>query len=378
MFIKRFTLFRLFGFAIRVDVSWMVIAVLVTWSLAAHVFPSQVEGLSAPTYWLLGVVTALGFFASILFHEIGHSIVARQCGVPMKGITLFIFGGVAEMGQEPPNPRTEFLVAIAGPIASILLVGMFLGTAALGAALGWPVAVNLMFYYLGWINAILVAFNMVPAFPLDGGRVLRSVLWAWKGSLRWATNIASLLGTGFGLFLIALGIFSVIVAGPAGFLFGMWYVLIGLFLRHASQMAYQQVLLRRALEGEKVERFMNPNPVTVSPGLSLQQMVEDYIYRYHYKMFPVVDGERLLGCVTINRIREVPREQWPTRAVGEVTDCCSERNAISSDTDAMSALSTMQQTQSSRLLVVNDGKLAGVLVLKDLLRFLSLKIELEG
>jgi len=222
----------------------------------------------------MGVAGVVGLFASIVLHELSHSLVARRYGVPMKGITLFIFGGVAEMEREPPNPKAEFLMAIAGPIASLLIAIACLGSYRLAQALGWPVEIQGVAGYLAWLNGTLVVFNLVPAFPLDGGRVLRSALWRWKENLQWATRITSQIGSGFGLALILLGVLALIGGNVIG---GMWWILIGLFLRGAAGMSYRQLQIRQALEGERVSRFMNTEPVTVLAATTVKNLVEDYI-----------------------------------------------------------------------------------------------------
>ncbi|HRX87132.1 MAG TPA: site-2 protease family protein, partial [Phycisphaerae bacterium] len=244
MFGKSYQVFTFSGIPVRVDASWLLIVLLLTWSLATGVFPAAEPGLTAGVYWALGLLATLGLFASIVVHEFAHALVARSYGTPMKGITLFIFGGVAEMTEEPPSPRAEFFVAIAGPIASIVVAALTLGIAAAGTFMAWPRAAIIVFGYLAAMNALLVAFNLIPAFPLDGGRVLRSALWKWKQSLRVATRTTSRIGGGFGVALIILGVLSIITGN---FLGGMWWVLIGLFLRQAAQMSYQQLLIRRVL-----------------------------------------------------------------------------------------------------------------------------------
>ncbi len=376
MFGKRITLFKMFGFAVRIDLSWLIILALVIWSLTVAVFPEEYEGLSWATYFVMGVAAALGLFSSIIFHELCHSLVARRYGLRMKGITLFIFGGVAEMSEEPRNPKTEFLMAIAGPLSSLLLAAVLYGGSLLGQSAGWPTAVVGVLTWIAFMNAVLVAFNLIPGFPLDGGRVLRSILWQWKGNLRWATRVASRVGAGFGVVLIGLGMFWLLVVRQP--VMGMWWILMGLFLRGAAQQGYQQVLIRQALQGEPVRRFMNPEPVTVPADLVLADLVEEYIYRYHFKMFPVVEGERLLGCITTRQVKETPREEWSARTVGEVAGECSEANTIAPDTDAVAALSKMSRNRLSRLMVVDEGRLVGLLSLKDLMELLSLKLELES
>jgi Zn-dependent protease len=373
MFGKRIRLFKLLGFEVRLDLSWIVIAVLVTWSLAKGLFPYLYPDLAPEVYWGMGAAGALGLFASIVFHEFCHSLVARKFGMQMKGITLFIFGGVAEMGEEPPTARAEFLMAAAGPLSSFLLSGVFYLISQAGLNGDWPVAVNGVLRYLSGINALLAVFNLLPAFPLDGGRILRSILWGTKQDLQWATRISAGIGSGFGIVLIILGIFRVL----GGDIYGVWLFLIGLFLRGAAQGSYQQLVIRKSLEGEPVRRFMNPHPVSVPPSLTVAELVEDYVYKYHYKMFPVLDDGRLVGCVTTRDIKEIPKEQWSRETVAEMATRCAPEATIGPETDAVKALAIMNQTGLSRLLVAENGRLIGILTLKDLLAFLSLKVELE-
>jgi Zn-dependent protease/CBS domain-containing protein len=373
LFGRPIELFRIFGFAVRIDPSWFIVAVLVTVSFATVVFPSRLPGQTAAGYWLMGVAGALVYFLSVVLHELSHSLFARTYGVEMRGITLFIFGGVAEMPGEPPSPLAEFVIAAAGPAASFA-IALVCGGLSFAAGLETPAGAVLL--YLAFLNGALALFNLVPAFPLDGGRILRSILWGWKGSLRWATRISSSIGSGFGLLLIGLGVLATVSGGWTS---GLWLILLGLFVRNAAVMSYQQLLLRRALEGEPVSRFMQPNPVSVPRAISIQELVQDYIYRHHFKMFPVVDDSgRLLGCVNTRQVRELPREEWDRQTVGSLAERCGPENTVAADTDAMEALSRMSRTGASRLMVVDGDRLLGILTLKDLLRFFSLKMELEA
>jgi len=375
MFGRSVTLFRMFGFAVRVDSSWLVIAVLITWSLAVGFFPHIYPGLTSAEYWLMGVSGAILLFVSIIVHELAHSVVARKHGLPMKGITLFIFGGVAEMDQEPPSAKAEFLMAIAGPLTSIVVGAIFYIIAAVTRS-SWPVVAVGVFAYLAWINWILAAFNMVPAFPLDGGRVLRSLLWQWKNNIWQATRIAAAIGSGFGMLLMAFGVYRLLIGDFIG---AVWWFLIGMFLRGAAQGSYQQLLVQRILQGEPIRRFMNTSPVTVSPAISLEDLVENYIYRYHYKMFPVVnEANELLGCITTREVRNVPRSEWAQNSVQAVMRAYCDDDTVTPDTDAIKALAKMRKSQNSRLMVVQDGHLLGVLTLKDLLDFLTTKLEMES
>jgi Zn-dependent protease len=373
MFGRSVTLFKLFGFAVRMDLSWIFIAVMIVWSLSAGLFPERYPHLSSTVYLAMGVAGAFGLFLSIVFHELSHSLVARRFGIEISGITLFIFGGVAEMKNEPPSPRAEFLMAGAGPLSSLVLAGAALVLArTLEGSAGIPVIGVLN--YLAWINAVLAAFNLVPAFPLDGGRVLRAILWGRSGNIRWATRVTSTIGSGFGMVLIILGVVSIVRGNTMG---GIWWLLIGLFLRAAAGQAYQQLVLRRALEGEQVRRFMTPDPITVDPETYVRDLVEDYVYRTHHKLYPVVDDGQLQGCVTLAQVKQVPREKWDWVRVRDIAVGCSEENTVGPGTDAMEALTRMRAHGVSRLMVVEGQKLVGVLSLKDLMEFLSMKIELD-
>lgn len=374
MFGKGITLVKLFGFKVKIDLSWLILGLLITWTLAQGLFPYFTKGLQTTTYWVMGIAGALGLLVSIVFHELWHSLIARKFGLPMKGITLFIFGGVAEMTDEPPSPRAEFFMAIAGPLSSVVLsLGLF-GIFFLGINTGWPRPVTGVVNYLAFLNLLLAGFNLLPAFPLDGGRVLRSVLWGWKDNIRWATQIASKIGGFFGIAMIMIGVLEVFLGNFIG---GVWLAVIGLFIRGASRSAYQQLIIRRALEGEKVRRFMKSEPITVPLSLSVKDLVEDYIYKHHFKMYPVVDDGHLMGCVTLSQVKSVPMEERDRHYVRELAEECSEKNTIGPDDDAMKALTTMSQTQSSRLMVVEGNRLVGVISLKDMMGLLSLKIDLE-
>ncbi len=376
MFGRRIDLISIFGVTLRLDPSWFVVAVLISWWLADSSFPALHPGLGPVTYWIMGVTGALGLFGSVVLHEFGHALMARRFGLSIRGITLFFFGGVAEMESEPPNPTAEFLVAIAGPAVSL---GIGVGCALINffvlSGVKTPAASGVV-GYLAFINIVLVAFNMMPAFPLDGGRVLRSVLWAWKGDVGWATSITSKIGSGLGVMLMILGVFQII--GQNNLIGGIWTLLIGVFIRNAARMSYRQLLLRSSLQGEPVRRFMQTEVVAVPRAISVSELVEKFIYKHHFKLFPVVDAGKLVGCVTTEQIKQLPRSEWDRQSVGAICQPCSNANTISPTHDATEALSKMSRTGLSRLMVVEEGQLVGIITLKDLLRFLALKAELEG
>ena len=375
MFGKGITVFKLFGFEVRIDASWIFIVVLVTWTLALGFFPYRYSGLSKGTYWWMGIIGALGLFASIVFHELFHSLVARRYGLPIHGITLFIFGGISELEDEPPSAKAEFFIAFMGPFSSIFLGFLFFGVSYLMRTNNWPVSVFGVFAYISWINFILAFFNLVPAFPLDGGRVLRSILWQLKNNIFWATHISSWIGSAFGMFLILLGVVFVLIGS---FISGIWFFLIGMFLRNAAKMSYQQLLLKKVLQGESVKRFMKTNPITVPPDTSLTAFVNNYIYRYHYPTFPIVNEDKLIGCVGSDEIKNVSREDWDRETVQSVVKQCSTDNTVTSDTDAMKAFLKMNRTNNTRLMVIENDRLIGAITLKDMFQFFSAKLALEG
>jgi Zn-dependent protease/CBS domain-containing protein len=385
MFGKRWRLFRLFGIPIGVDPSWLVILALLTWTMAGvfqnppapldQLYPEAGLGLSGPGYLLMGLVAALAFFLCILLHEMGHALVARAIGMPIHGITLFLFGGVAELDGEPPSAGSEFAMAVAGPVVSFVLTIVFALVAWAGHAAGWFPEAVVVLAYLAIINASVLVFNLVPAFPLDGGRVLRSILWAIMGQLRRATYWAALCGEGFAWLLILWGVINLFGGTVFG---GIWLGLIGMFLLSAARSSYQQVVVRQTLAGEPVRRFMKTQPIVVSPDTSLRALVEDYVYRHHHKAFPVVDDGQLVGFVSTRTLSGYPRDEWDRHTVAEVMERNLRDLAISPDTDALKALEQMQRTGNSRLLVVEGNHLAGIISLKDLLRFLQMKLELEG
>lgn len=388
MFFGRIRLLSAFGIPIYIDLSWLLIAALLTISLKAT-FQTQLElaqvvvpAERVPSQALLmALATTVAFFACVVLHELGHALVGRSRGMEIRGITLFLFGGVAELGSEPPSAGSEFLMAIGGPVVSLVLGIGFLVATWIGQTLGWPLQLLLVTDLLGTVNLGLLLFNLVPAFPLDGGRVLRSFLWWATGNLRRATHWSSTLGRAFGWLLIAVGVFSLISplfeAERAVNWGGLWFVLIGYFVLQAARGSYQQVLLREALRGEPVRRFMRVEPITVPPTLDLERWVDEYVYRYHRRSFPVAENGRVEGMISTEDLQDVPRDEWDRHTVAEVMETELDGLRISPATDAMEALERMQRTGSSRLLVLEGEQLVGIVTLKDLLRFLNLKLELE-
>jgi len=362
---------RILGIDVEINYTWFVIFVLVTVALTLT-FQQKPYQLSPLASLVDGVITSLLFFVSVLLHELCHSVVARVNGIPIKKITLFIFGGVAQMSREPDNPGVEFKMAIAGPLASFLLALVFGSIFLLTRSLGLIRVVVAPFIFLAEINLALGLFNLAPGFPLDGGRVLRAALWYWYHDLERATRIAAGFGQGVAGLLILIGFLSVIM----GNLGGIWFILLGWFLNQASQASYKQLVLQRSLSGIKIEEIMTREVQTVEPSLTLDQVVNEHFLRYKFGRFPVVEDGRLLGVITLHDVKEIPRENWSTTTVWEAMDPLEERLKISSGKDAVQALMQMAREEVGHLLVVEDDRLVGLVTRADIIRLIKVKTEL--
>ncbi len=343
------------------------------WSLSALYFPHQYPGLGFGSYLLVATLSALLLFGSVLAHELSHSVVAKRAGIDVPQITLFIFGGVAQIAQEPESARIEFRVAVAGLLMSLFLAALFWIIARVGLAADWAAIVNGMFYYLALINVLLAIFNSVPGFPLDGGRILRAYLWQrWKNLLR-ATRAAARVGSGFGIFLILIGFLEFFRGNLIG---GIWLVLIGMFLQQSARAGYEMTALRDALAGVKVRELMSSNVVTVDESLTLNQLVQDFVYRYRYISFPVLRGDRLVGMVSINHVKEVPREQWDTTTVGQIMVPVEQLDLIDPEADSVEALGLMVRKDVGRLPVARDGRLVGILSRRDIMNLFRIRSDI--
>lgn len=373
MFRKSITLLNLFGFEVKIDLSWLILAILIIWTLASGVFPAQVANLSPRVYLVMGLIGLVGLLFSIVVHEMSHSLVARHFGLPIHTITLFLFGGVAQMEEEPATAKVEFLMAIAGPLMSFLLAIVFFAVYALGVHADLPAPINAVIGYLATINMLLGVFNLLPAFPLDGGRVLRALLWGWKKNMDWATRVASGIGAGFGWLLVALGFLSF---AQGNFVNGIWWVLIGFFLKNAADSGYQMLLLQQFLEGRSVQDFMKTQPMVVPAETPIQDLLNRYIYKYQIPEFPVMDHGHLVGVAGVNEIRALPQQEWETHPVGEIARKTSDANAVDLHDSANRAFTRMNQTGNSTLMVTDQGELAGIISAQDILRAFALKMDL--
>jgi Zn-dependent protease/predicted transcriptional regulator len=366
-------LFKPFGFEVTVNPSWFFLAFLIAWTLAVGYFPFTVGGLTPLAYWVMGICGAVGLFFCIIFHELCHSLVGRRYGLPITGIQLFIFGGVAEMSQEPASAKTEFLMAAAGPVSSFFLGVCFYGIWQWGVGAQWPSSVNAVLRYLGFINIALAIFNLLPGFPLDGGRIFRSILWGWKKDFKWATRIASSYGVGMGWVLIVLGI---VLFLRGAIISGVWMGLIGFFLKTAAQSSYQNFLIQEAFHGEKIRRYIKTSLITVPSDISVQQWVDDYFHRHYYKLYPVTENGQWLGYISFDDVKTIPRENWSQTMIRQVMQPCATAVTIEADSSVVEALQKMVTEKVGRLIILDKGALYGVISLRDLTHIIALKMNL--
>jgi len=361
---------RIFGIDIKIDSSWLVIFVLFTWFLSGSYFPGSHPHWSFALRWAMGLVTSLLVFASVLAHELMHSLVAIKQGEEVKSITLFILGGVAQISEEPKEPLKEFSMAIVGPLSSFVLGIVFLMISLLLPTSGEPLRASAA--YLAIVNFTLGAFNLLPGFPMDGGRVLRSIIWKVTGDLKKATRIASKVGDGIAYLLIFLGIVQ-FLRGDFG---GLWLVLIGWFLHNAATQGYSQVMLRSALEGLKARDLMNIDFETVPAGLPVQALVDDFILKKKKRVFLVTVGEDLKGIVCLEDVKGLAREEWPRSPVSEIMTPKDKLQSVVLDADGVQILKSLTTRDVHQVPVMDGDKVAGIICRSDILKVLQLKSEL--
>lgn len=375
MFNNRLNLLQVSGIKIGVDITWIFIAILLSWSLAGGYFPFLYPNLSVGTYWLMGILGMVGLFICITLHELGHALTAKHFDIPTAQITLFIFGGIAEIKKEPPTPKIELLISIAGPIVSFIIALLCYILTGVGVALKWPVELVGIVGYLAWINVIIALFNLIPAFPLDGGRILRAILWSWKNNASWATEVVTNLGLTFGLFLIFAGLFFFISVSVLG---GFWLIIIGLYIRYAAYSSRTQFYTLEALRGNKVQKYMTLNPICVPPTITISDFISQYVYVSHHHLYPVCENSRLLGYISIQEVKTIPQHEWPITEVKNVMVERSKLHTVTRDTEAVEALNLMYQPpEHGTLLVVEGDHLVGILTAQNILKLISLKLELE-
>ncbi len=362
-----FRLGSVFGFEIRIDFSWFIIFFLILWTLSTGLFPANFPGLSTSIYLWMGIAATLLFFLSLLVHELSHSLVARTKGIPVEGITLFIFGGVARTRLDAESPGDEFQIAGIGPLTSLVLAALFGLLGWLGRQVDWGVAVTGVFNYLAYANLVIAIFNLLPGFPLDGGRLFRSIIWKLTGSLRKATRIASIGGQLLGYFLVFVGFLQMLQTNILG---GLWLVLIGWFLSIAAEASYQQQLIQIGLEGVRAQQAMTRHPETVSPDLNLRDLIDQYFFQRSYQAFPVVENESLMGIITLNQVKEIPNDRWTNYAVRDIMTPINQSLLVHPQEKLSEVLHKMEDSGVRRVLVVDRDKLEGIITASDITRWL--------
>jgi Zn-dependent protease/CBS domain-containing protein len=366
-----FRLFRIAGIDIGIHYSWIFIFLLISWSLAQGFFPGYYPGWSTALYWITGVAAALLLFVSVLIHELAHSLVAQAKGLPVGSITLFLLGGVSNLQEEPQKPGVEFVMAIAGPLSSIVLAVIFFILNRIIATPDTPLAA--IFFYLALINGILAVFNLLPGFPLDGGRVLRSILWSTTGNLTRATNIAANVGRVLGWAFIAYGVFSLFTGNFFG---GIWIAFIGWFLATSANASRQEITLREQLSGTKVKDIMDRQPGTISPETTVDELV-NYIFRLQRRRaVPVAQFNNVVGIVTISDVKEIPHDKWALTPVEKIMT----RNplyTVSPDDDLVAAMNFLSQHDINQVIVLEKGELVGMLTRAEIINHLQINRELR-
>ncbi len=371
---RGFYLGRFFGIRFYLDYSWFVIAAIITYQLSVRFFPSVLPGYGDWVYLLLGVTTGLLFFLSILLHELGHSLMSQRCGIRVPRITLLFIGGLAELSREPGDPRAELKIALAGPAVSVALCALFAAGAWISGILVILPA-NRMLAWLSGINGALVIFNAIPGYPLDGGRVLRAVLWARDGNLRRATYAASRVGIAFSWLMMALGLFLLTRGRWDAFV----YILIGIFLKNAAESGYADAINQVALAGARVKDVMSAEPACIPVSAPLNLAVDDFFLARHHTAFPVCDEEgQFHGLLRLEFLNTVPREKWPYTSAGDLAAAQgSEILKIAPDEPAARAMQRLLSPGQSRLAVVEAGKLVGIVTRHDILQFIKIHNALE-
>lgn len=362
---------RVLGVELRLDYSWFIIFALIAWMLAGHHFPMMNPGWPRATYWGIGLLASLLFFASVLAHELAHSTVSRALGVPVRDITLFIFGGAARLMREPQRPRDEFLIAAVGPLASLAIAAAFWVLSRLGGSPASPIFAAAS--WLASINVVLAVFNLLPGFPLDGGRVLRAIVWGATRSFEKATRVAVFAGRTLALFLMFWGVWQIFAGNPAG---GLWIAFIGWFLDSAAARTLQDVALKDVLSGYTVRDAVMTDCPHVEPDMVLATVVDQKVLPSGRRCFPVVSDGALRGLLTLHRIKEVARDRWTTTRVEDVMIGREDLKTVRQTDPLAEVLDRMAGEDINQFPVMEDGRFVGMVARDSLLKFIALRSEL--
>ena len=365
-------IFTVFGIEIKIDTSWIFIFALITWALAGNRFPSQYPHWTPWQYWLVGLMTSLLLFSSVLAHELTHSLVARRKGEEVRSITLFLFGGVAEISEEPDAPAKEFIIALAGPISSLIIAALFFVLWYSMRGISEPIAALTRYLYI--INGILAVFNMIPGFPLDGGRVLRAIVWKVTSDLKRATRISSITGQAVAFLLIFFGIFQIM----RGFFFdGLWAALIGWFIHSAAARGYRHTVMKETLREVRAQDLMDTDFEVIDGAISVQELIDDHILKKKERSFLVTEGGELAGIVCLEDAKAVPSSKRTTTMVWDIMTQSDQLEAVSPEDDAGKILAKLVSGKIHQVPVIQEGKIKGLVCRADILDFIHLHSELE-
>ena len=362
------------GIPVRIHYTLWLVFLLIAWTLAYGYMPQQYPGLSTLTYWTIGIASAVVLFVSVLVHELSHSYIAKKNGLPIARITLFFFGGVSEMTEEPQDAGLEVRMAAAGPLMSFVIAGVLGGIWYAAKAAHFPIVITATLGYGALINAVLGAFNLLPAFPLDGGRVFRGTLWMHSKNLINATKTATRVSEGLSL-LMMLGGFVAIILG--NFLDGIWFVVLGWFIKSGAETSLRQTLVGETLSGVTVGDIMTRQVLTVPPDITVQQLASDYFLVHPHGGYPVVQDGRLLGLITLDSVRAIPKETRSYETVAKAMVPLERTPVVPPNFSALDALQRMAREKAERLLVTQEGRLVGVVTQGDLMRAIRTRQELE-
>ncbi len=371
---RQIELIRIFNIPIKLDLSWFIIVAFISWTLALGYFPTIYPGLDKSIYWMMGIFSSVLLFVSVLLHELSHSLVAKRNNIPIKGITLFIFGGVAEMTEEPTTAKSEIKMAVAGPICSGALSLLFLIISKFFISFLPVIPLIGILKYCVFINLALMIFNLLPGFPLDGGRILRAIIWNSTGDIKKATYTTSRIGSSLGVFLIIFGFFNIFTGNFIG---GLWFAFIGIFLKGAAESGYQQLLTGKLLHGIKISEIMTRDLVTIEDSTTLDKLVDDYFLKHRYNSYPVVSNGMFVGIVSIHDVKQIPREDWEKVNVRKILDSNIISLCVSPDDDATSAMSKMVRKGLGRIPVLDKGKLVGIVSHRDIMQIIKHKTDLS-
>jgi Zn-dependent protease len=370
---RSFQIAKIFGIPFRLDFSWFLIFIFVTLMLSMSFFPDSFKGWHSAYYWIVGIATSLLFFASVIIHELAHSIVSKRTGIPVKSITLFLFGGIAQIGKEATQPKTDLVISIVGPVSSVLLAGIFYGMAYLFNDRN--VYLFALTSYLAYVNLLLAAFNMIPGFPLDGGRVLRAVIWLATGNFLRATKIATTAGYVISIAIIVAGVLIFFVWG---YFDGLWLIFIGLFLNSSARATYQQTILRENLKGYTAQDVISRDLPRIPRNINLMDLIEGSVFRSPNKLYLVTDSDSVVGILTLWQIRKVPQRQWSLTSAAHIMTPAEELKTVRPADDASSILEKFDQRQDDIVAVLSEGKVVGIITRQSLFDFAQRLQILKG